>query len=120
MATKESHRVSKLQEILNLFAEIGLDIVEETPNDLDDAEYHKIQFAGLSKENKVAKILTILKRELTSRGSSFSQKQITKLKSKLSNTSVHNIKIIRSRLIHIRKQTWFELTQNSDTEFVPI
>jgi hypothetical protein len=123
MATKESkHRINKLQEILLLCKDIGVDITEELPKRPDtiidlDGNFYSINFKNLNKTQKVAKILLILKQELIAKRIAFTNEQIGVLQQKLNETSVHNLKVIRSRLIHLRKQTWYEMTNNSDSEF---
>jgi hypothetical protein len=105
MATK--YRLSKLQEILNLFKELGVDITSEIEDTAArNGDRYVIKFEGLSKEDKVQKLIEVLNHELHTIGTTVDTAKLEKLKTKLEATSVRNLKVVRSRLIHIRKQSW--------------
>ena len=112
MATKK-YRVSKIQEILNLCKQIGVDITEEQVDNTDrSGEMHTIKFEGLSKEQKVEKLLEIINHELMTIGATVDSSKMATLQTKLLQTSVHNLKIIRSRLIHLRKLSWADMAES--------
>jgi len=105
MATK-THRISKLQEIFNMFKNMGVDITSEIEDTERNGDRYVINFNGLSKELKVEKLVEVLKHELKTMGSTIDGSEMKKLEAKLQATSVRNLKIIRSRLIHMRMMSW--------------
>ena len=115
MATK-TYRISKLQEIFTMFKKMGVDIISEIGDTERNGDRYVINFNGLSKELKVEKLVEVLKHELKTMGSTVDSSEMKKLEAKLQATSVRNLKIIRSRLINIRKQSWADLADANQDE----
>ena len=108
-----TYRVSKLQEVLNLCKEVGVDITSEIEETERSGDRYVIEFAGLTKEQKVQKLIEILIHELRTTGKSIDSR-MEQLKTKLQATSTHNLKVVRSRLIHLRKMSWADQADQAD------
>jgi len=112
MATK-TYRVSKLQEVLELCKELGVDITSEIEDTAErNGDRYVIKFNGLSKDDKIELMIEILRHEIKTTGTVDSAK-MGKLEAKLQATSTHNLKIVRSRLVHLRQISWAD--QADDT-----
>ena len=91
------YRRQKLLELLNDFNELGLNIVEESED--NDGTKYEINFQG-DQSAKVERIVDVTQDIL-----GIEKEKLDALKVKLLNTSIHNLKIIRSRLIHLTKSS---------------
>ena len=113
MASK-TYRLSKLQEILNLFSVMGVYITSEIEDTAErNGDRYVINFNGLSKELKVERLMDILRHEIKTTGTVDSAK-MGKLEAKLQATSTHNLKIVRSRLVHLRQMLWADQADQAD------
>ena len=115
MATK--YRVSKLQEVLELCKELGVDITSEIHDTTErSGDLYVVEFAGLSKDEKVQRLIEILLHEIKTTGATIDSAKIEKLKTKLQKTSMLNLKVVRSRLIHMRMMSWADKADLADAK----
>ena len=114
MASK-TYRLSKLQEILNLFKVMGVDITSEIEDTAErNGDRYVINFNGLTKELKVERLMDILLHELKTTGATIDSAKMGNLKTKLQATSTHNLKVVRSRIIHLRMMSWADQADLAD------
>ena len=107
------YRRKKLRHIFGLFADLGVDIREEIHDD-NSGKSFEIEFAGLTKEEKVNNLLVAVRAKLDMEKVDIDETKVNVLREELLNTSGHNLKIIRSRLRHLKKQSWADVADGAD------
>jgi len=103
----------KLRHILGLFADLGVDIREEIHDD-NSGKRFEVEFAGLSADQKVEHLLQATRAKLDMEKLDIDETKFSALREELLNTSGHNLKIIRSRLRHLRRQSWADVADGAD------
>ena len=109
------YRRKKLRHILGLFADLGVDIREEIHDD-NSGKRFEVEFAGFTKEEKVEHLLQATRAKLDMEKLDIDETKFSALREELINTSGHNLKIIRSRLRHLKKQSWADVADGADED----